>query len=93
MYTFTRSSTFRRDVRRCQRQQKDMQKFKAVHELLIVGKPLPTKNKDHLLTGNWVNYRECHLEPNWLLICRINATQKHIEYVRMGSHADLFGSS
>jgi len=55
-------------VRRCQRQQKNMDKFKTVHELLITGKPLPDRNKDHLLTGNWSSYRECHLEPDWLLI-------------------------
>lgn len=92
MYSFTRSSKFRRDVRRCQRQQKDMEKFKAAHELLIAGKPLPAKNRDHLLTGNWVNHRECHLEPDWLLIYRINEQEKVIEYVRMGSHPDLFNT-
>ncbi len=92
MYNFTRSSKFKRDVRRCQRQQKDMDKFKAVHELLIAGKPLPVRNQDHLLTGNWSNFRECHLEPDWLLIYRINESEKIIEYARMGSHADLFNS-
>ncbi len=90
MYSFTRSSKFRRDVGRCQRQQKDMDKFKTIHELLMAGKPLPTKNKDHLLTGNWGHYRECHLEPDWLLIYRIDDEDKIIEYVRMGSHAELF---
>ena len=92
MYSFTRSSKFRRDVRRCQRQQKDMEKFKVIHELLIAGEPLPAKNKDHFLTGNWVNHRECHLEPDWLLIYRINDQENMIEYVRMGSHADLFSA-
>ena len=92
MYGFTRSSRFKRDVRRCQRQQKNMDKFKTVHELLTAGKPLPTRNKDHLLTGNWSSYRECHLEPDWLLIYRVNEKEQIIEYVRMGSHADLFNS-
>ena len=90
MYSFTRSSKFRRDVRRCQRQHKGMEKFKTIHERLIAGKPLPTKYKDHFLIGNWVNLRECHLEPDWLLIYRINEEEQLIEYVRMGSHADLF---
>ncbi len=67
-----------------------MEKFKAIHELLISGKPLPTKNNDHLLTGNWMNHRECHLEPDWLLIYRINEQEKVVEYVRMGKHAELF---
>ncbi len=90
MYSFTRSTKFRRDVRRCQRQQKNLDKFKAIHELLIAGNPLPAKYHDHFLIGNWVNHRECHLEPDWLLIYRINEEDKIIEYVRMGSHADLF---
>lgn len=92
MYSFTRSTKFRRDARRCQRQHKDMDKFKAVHGLLITGKPLPDKNKDHQLMGHWNNYRECHLEPDWLLIYRINKQEKVIEYIRMGSHADLFSN-
>ena len=90
MYSFTRSSKFRRDVRRCQRQHKNMEKFKTIHELLIAGKPLPSKYKDHLLIGTWVNHRECHLEPDWLLIYRINEGEQLIEYVRMGNHAELF---
>jgi len=77
-------------VRRCQRQQKDPNKFKAIHELLIAGKSLPAKYKDHFLIGDWVNHRECHLEHDWLLIYRINEEEQLIEYVRMGSHADLF---
>ena len=67
-----------------------MEKFKGIHELLISGKPLPAKNSDHLMTGNWMNHRECHLEPDWLLIYRINEQEKVVEYVRMGTHAELF---
>jgi mRNA interferase YafQ len=92
MYGFTRSTKFRRDIRRCQRQQKDMDKFKEIHELLVMGKPLPARNKDHLLTGNWRNHRECHVEPDWLLIYRINDDKYIIEYVRTGSHSDLFNT-
>ncbi len=92
MYSFTRSSKFRRDIRRCQRQQKDMDKFKVIHELLIMSKQLPARNKDHLLTGNWKNHRECHIEPDWLLIYRVNDDENVIEYVRTGTHADLFST-
>jgi mRNA interferase YafQ len=90
MYDFTRSARFRRDVKLCQRQGKDMEKFKAVHELLIAKKPLPPGNRDHSLTGNWRGCRECHLEPDWLLIYRVNEKAKLIEYARMGSHSELF---
>lgn len=90
MYEFRRSTQFRRDVKRCQKQHKDMTKFRAIHEALITGKPLRNENRDHKLTGNWKNHRECHIEPDWLLIYRVNEQRKEIEYVRMGSHADLF---
>ncbi len=69
-----------------------MDKFKEVHELLIAGQPLAAKNKDHFLIGEWVNHRECHLESDWLLIYRINIEDEVIEYVRMGTHADLFAT-
>ncbi|MGR3317213.1 MAG: type II toxin-antitoxin system YafQ family toxin [Candidatus Anammoxibacter sp.] len=53
--------------------------------------PSPTKTKDHSLTGNWSGHRECHIEPNWLLIYRLYENEKVIEYVRTGSHSALFG--
>ncbi len=67
-----------------------MDKFKVIHELLIMGEELPPKNKDHRLIGNWQNYRECHIEPDWLLIYLINDNENIIEYVRTGNHIDLF---
>ncbi|MDA1122459.1 MAG: type II toxin-antitoxin system YafQ family toxin [Bacteroidetes bacterium] len=71
-------------------QNKPLDKFKNINELLISGHALPEKNKDHYLSGRWSGYRECHIEPDWLLIYRINEDEKCIEYVRMGSHSDLF---
>jgi len=67
-----------------------MDKFKALNELLIAGQSLPEHNKDHSLSGNWFGFRECHIEPDWLLIYRINQKENFIEYARMGSHSDLF---
>ena len=67
-----------------------MTKFKAIHELLMSGMSIPEKNKDHILSGNWNGHRECHIEPDWLLIYRIDRENKVIEYVRMGSHSDIF---
>lgn len=67
-----------------------MTKFKTIHELLMSGMSIPEKNKDHILSGNWNGHRECHIEPDWLLIYRIDRENKVIEYVRMGSHSDIF---
>lgn len=50
--------------------------------------PLETKNKDHLLTGNYSGHRECHIEPDWLLIYKIEGEE--VWFVRSGTHSDLF---
>ena len=90
MYTVQTTSQFRRDVKRCQRQGKDMALFRALNELLLAGETLPTRYRDHALIGNWQGHRDCHLAPDWLLIYRIDEAAQEIEYVRMGSHADIF---
>ncbi|MDF0674472.1 MAG: type II toxin-antitoxin system YafQ family toxin [Nitrospira sp.] len=51
-------------------------------------KPLPPKNRDHTLTGERNHHRECHVQPDWLIIYRIEATFLILE--RTGTHADLF---
>ena len=67
-----------------------MNKFKKIHETLFKGKRLPIKNKDHNLGGEWNGFRECHIEPDWLLIYRRDEKNKTLEYARTGTHADLF---
>ena len=91
MYTISTSSQFKRDVKRCKKQQQNMALFKDINERLIQGKTLLPKHSDHPLTGNWRGHRDCHMAPDWLLIYRVFTNKKHIEYVRMGSHAELFG--
>ncbi len=90
MYTVRVSTRFKRDIKRCQKQCKDMNVFKATNDYLVGGEALPARYRDHLLTGNWRSHRECHLAPDWLLIYRINEEEKQIEYVRTGSHSELF---
>ena len=62
-----------------------------VIRLLSEGKALPEKNHDHPLTGNWVGHRECHIQPDWLLIYRIENEVLILTLSRTGTHADLFG--
>lgn len=90
MYEILVSSKFKRDAKRCKRQRKDMDKFKTIVNLLVEKKALPLKNKDHSLSGNWSGFRECHIEPDWLLIYRVDDKEKIIELARMGSHSELF---
>jgi len=90
MYQIVVSGKFKRDVMRCKRQQKDMDKFKSLIKLLVKGKALPLKNKNHNLFSNWSGFQECHIEPDWLMIYRVDVDEKTIELARMGSHSDLF---
>jgi mRNA interferase YafQ len=82
------SGQFRRDVRRAEKRGKDMIKLRHVLQLLIDGAPLPARLRDHPLKSNWIGYRDLHIEPNWLLIYKADATSVHFE--RTGTHADLF---
>jgi mRNA interferase YafQ len=65
-----------------------MDKLRDLVLLLAKESELPAHNKDHLLTGNWKDHRECHIEPDWLLIYKLDPNQ--ITLVRTGTHADLF---
>lgn len=51
---------------------------------------LPNKYKDHALSGNWVGYRDCHIEPDWVLIYRVEKNTLVLLATRTGTHADLF---
>lgn len=83
------STKFKKDFKICVKRKYDMSLLQGVIDTLKIPKPLPEKNKDHNLSGNYSMYRECHILPNWLLIYRI--TENKLELYRTGTHADLFG--
>ena len=58
---------------------------------LTAGEPLPEKNRDHALTGDWVGHRECHIQPDWLLVYRVQNDVLVLTLTRTGTHSDLFG--
>ena len=62
--------------------------LKAVIQLLVSQTPLGASYRDHALAGNWKGFRECHIQPNWLLIYRIAGNE--LQLARTGSHAELF---
>ncbi len=57
---------------------------------LALGEQLPAKNRDHELNGNWSNFRECHILPDWLLVYQINEDTLVLALSRTGSHSDIF---
>lgn len=67
-----------------------MQNIVTVMLSLESEQPLQPKNKEHLLQGNYAGYLECHIEPDWLLIYRIDKAQKDLYFARTGTHSDLF---
>ncbi|MGH6835865.1 MAG: type II toxin-antitoxin system YafQ family toxin [Methylocella sp.] len=88
MRTPVHTGQFGRDTRRAKRRGKDMSKLRDVLSLLIAAEPLPPRLKDHPLTGDWGGYRDCHIEPDWLLLYKIDGND--LILARTGTHADLF---
>jgi mRNA interferase YafQ len=83
------SGQFKRDLKLMQKRHKDTDKLKTLMTLLIEASPLPDHYADHPLTCNWKEYRDAHIEPDWLLIYKV--TESTVRFERTGSHSDLFG--
>lgn len=79
---------FKKDVKKLQKRVKDVTKLKSIVKNLINKKPLPESCRDHRLVGNYRDRRECHIEPDWLLIYKV--TKEEIIFERTGTHSDLF---
>ncbi len=82
------TNQFEKDVNRMQRRGKDIQRMKAVILDLIAEKQLDRQFRDHVLVGDYKGRRECHIEPNWLLVYKV--ADNEIIFERTGTHPDLF---
>lgn len=80
---------FRRDLRKVEKQGRDMAKLRTLIDLLLSEQALPVRYKDHALRGNWAGHRDAHIEPDWVLIYRVS--DGLLWLYRTGSHAELFG--
>ncbi|MDD6241066.1 MAG: type II toxin-antitoxin system YafQ family toxin [Eubacteriales bacterium] len=81
---------FKKDLKRIRKQGKDLNLLTTVLHLLLGEQVLDTKYRDHALTGNYIGFRECHIQPDWLLIYMINHDKLILTASRTGSHSDLF---
>ena len=88
MYEIIRTSQFKRDVKKALRRNKDVDKLKKLIKKLVKGKALAAKYRDHPLKGDYRDCRDCHIEPDWILIYRIKSEELHL--IRTRSHSDLF---
>jgi mRNA interferase YafQ len=80
---------FERDLKRVKKRGKQLDKLWFLVERLLNNQPLEARHRVHSLSGQWESFRECHIEPDWLLIWR--ETEETLVLVRTGTHSDLFG--
>lgn len=90
MLKFFASGKFKKEYKKLIKSGKDKNKFSKVALMLLKGEPLPEKYKDHKLKGKLKDRRECHIEPDWLLIYKIEKDRDRVVFERTGSHSDLF---
>lgn len=84
------SSQFKRDLRNAKKRGYDLTLLNTVVDLIAQQLPLEEKYRDHALRGNFVGFRECHIQPDWLLIYRIDRDALFLLLSRTGTHSELF---
>ena len=84
------TNQFKKDIKLAQKQGKDIEKLFSVVDILASGEPRPAKFRDHDLTGDYKGCRECHIEPDWLLIYEKDNGLLILMLNRVGSHSELF---
>lgn len=89
MYEIKVTTAFRRDIKALQG--KKLDKLWETVDILVQGKELPTKYRLHNLSGDYKGFKECHIEPDWLLIFLEDKNVMVLVLTRTGSHSDLFG--
>ncbi len=88
MKAIFQTSQFKKDFKRSKKRGKDLSKLKDVVSAIANSEALEERHRDHALSGNWACSRDCHVEPDWILIYRVDGEFLFLE--RTGSHSDLF---
>ena len=88
MKSLSQTKQFSRDVKLMRKRGMDLLKLQEIVKLLAVGAPLPPQCRDHSLIGQWRSSRDCHIEPDWILIYTSDDYSVRLE--RTGTHSDLF---
>lgn len=90
MYNLRPTKKFEKDLKKIKKRGYDIGLLTEVLKILVSGEKLPAKYKDHELKGDYVNFRECHITPDWLLIYEIVEENLILYLTRTGTHSDLF---
>jgi mRNA interferase YafQ len=88
MKRVSQTTQFSRDIKRMRKRGKDLAKLRELVTQLAVGKTLDPKHHDHPLVGPWQLSRDCHVEPDWILI--YTADDETLRLERTGTHSDIF---
>lgn len=89
LYEVKLTVQFKKDYRLAKKRGKDLALLQEIILMLARGIPLPEKNRDHTLAGDWKGFRECHIAPDWLLIYKLKDDVLVLTLTRTGSHGDL----
>ena len=84
------TNQFKKDLKLAKKRNKDLDKLFEVVNILADGGALDARYRDHDLSGSYKGTRECHIEPDWLLVYKIVQTARTLQLVRTGTHSDLF---
>lgn len=84
------TAKFKKDYKLAIKRHLDIDLLDDIIRALSRGETLPPKNKDHELSGNWAGHRECHIQPDWLLVYRIDDDILVLTLTRTGTHSDIF---
>lgn len=84
------TNQFKKDYKLAMKRGLPIEQLDHVIRLLVGDDPIPKEYRDHELSGNWKGFRECHIQPNWLLIYKTRNNNLILTLVRTGSHSDLF---
>ncbi len=85
------TTQFKKDYKLALKRHLNIDLLDDIIRALSRGETLPEKNKDHPLSGDWTGHRECHIQPDWLLVYRIEDDVLVLTLARTGTHSDLFG--
>ena len=84
------TTQFKKDYKRLKKRKYNIDLLQKVIEDIRMGKPLDAQHRDHALVGSYRGFRECHIQPDWLLVYAIDKDKLILTASRTGSHSDLF---
>lgn len=91
MYIAEYTTQFKKDYKLCGKRGYPLKSLQKVMEDLLAGVPLAPKHRLHVLSGDKVDFEECHIKPDWLLIFKREKEKNTLTFTRTGTHSDLFG--